>query len=82
MGHDEGERAGAQSFDERGMLGIEIAGLLDDGGVVVLRLFGEPLNGLGRDLLRLLGGDLRSAAEQAAQDAGAGRGAGGAEEVI
>ena len=47
------ERRRTQTFDERGLLSIEVRNLIDNRGVLVLGVRGEFFNGLRRDLRRL-----------------------------
>ena len=47
MGHDESQRARPEGLHERGMLGIKLAGLVHDRGVLLLGLFRQLLDRLG-----------------------------------
>nr|GEU28325.1 hypothetical protein [Tanacetum cinerariifolium] len=70
--HGESPRHAAERLDQRGMVGIERAELVDDAGIMLLGRGGDFLHLRRRDLLRLLRGHLRlrALAEEAADAAG------------
>jgi hypothetical protein len=55
MGHNESKRARAKGLYQRGVLGIELTGPVDDRGVLFLRVIRQLFDRLRRNLVRLLG---------------------------